>query len=77
MDTLPQMLVTGLQLVGAFLLMRWFDARLAWALLLIPYRRDGNHVVVMTTLLFFLKLLYLYKYLLNLSKNGGFYAFCK
>ena len=34
MDTLPQMLVTGLQLVGAFLLMRWFDARLAWALLL-------------------------------------------
>ncbi len=34
-DTLPQMAVTGIQLVGAFLLMRWFDARLAWALLLI------------------------------------------
>lgn len=44
---------------------------------MIPYRRDGNHVVVLTTLLFFLKLLYLYKYLLNLRKNGGFYAFCK
>ena len=35
MDTIPQMAVTGFQLVGAFLLMRWFDARLAWALLLI------------------------------------------
>ena len=35
MDTLPQMLVTALQLVGAFLLMRWFDPRLAWALLLL------------------------------------------
>lgn len=35
MDTIPQMAVTGIQLVGAFLLMRWFDARLAWALLLI------------------------------------------
>ena len=34
-DTIPQMMVTGIQLVGAFLLMRWFDARLAWALLLI------------------------------------------
>ena len=34
-DTLPQMAVTGIQLVGAFLLMRWFDARLAWALLLL------------------------------------------
>lgn len=34
-DTLPQMAVTALQLVGAFLLMRWFDARLAWALLLL------------------------------------------
>ena len=33
MDTIPQMMVTGVQLVGAFLLMRWFDARLAWALL--------------------------------------------
>lgn len=35
MDTIPQMAVTGIQLVGAFLMMRWFDARLAWALLLI------------------------------------------
>ena len=35
MDTLPQMIVTALQLVGAFLLMRWFDPRLAWALLLL------------------------------------------
>ena len=34
-DTIPQMLVTGIQLVGAFLLMRWFDVRLAWALLLL------------------------------------------
>ena len=34
-DTLPQMAVTGIQLVGAFLLMRWFDARLAWVLLLL------------------------------------------
>jgi ABC-type multidrug transport system, ATPase and permease components len=34
-DTLPQMAVTGIQLVGAFLFMRWFDARLAWALLLL------------------------------------------
>ena len=34
-DTLPQMLVTIIQLCGAFLLMRWFDARLAWALLLL------------------------------------------
>ena len=34
-DTLPQMAVTAIQLVGAFLLMRWFDARLAWALLLL------------------------------------------
>ena len=34
-DTLPEMAVTVIQLVGAFLLMRWFDARLAWALLLI------------------------------------------
>ena len=30
-DTLPQMVITGIQLCGAFLLMRWFDARLAWA----------------------------------------------
>ena len=35
METLPQMVVTTLQLIGAFLLMRWFDPRLAWALLLL------------------------------------------
>ena len=34
-DTLPQMLITMIQLCGSFLLMRWFDARLAWALLLL------------------------------------------
>lgn len=34
-DTLPQMIITVIQLCGAFLLMRWFDARLAWALLLL------------------------------------------
>ena len=34
-DTLPQMVITTLQLGGAFLLMRWFDERLAWALLLL------------------------------------------
>ena len=34
-DTLPQMMITTIQLCGAFLLMRWFDARLAWALLLL------------------------------------------
>ena len=34
-DTLPQMAVTMIRLCGAFLLMRWFDARLAWALLLL------------------------------------------
>lgn len=34
-DTLPQMTITMLQLCGAFLLMRWFDERLAWALLLL------------------------------------------
>lgn len=34
-DTLPQMAVTTMQLCGSFLLMRWFDARLAWALVLI------------------------------------------
>ena len=32
---LPSMLITMIQLIGAFLLMRWFDARLAWALLLL------------------------------------------
>ena len=34
-DTVPQMLITGIQLCGAFLLMRWFDERLAWVLLLL------------------------------------------
>ena len=34
-DTLPQMTITTIQLCGAFLLMRWFDARLAWALLVL------------------------------------------
>ena len=34
-DTLPQMAITMIQLFGAFLLMRWFDPRLAWALLLL------------------------------------------
>ena len=34
-DTMPQMVITMIQLCGAFLLMRWFDARLAWALLLL------------------------------------------
>lgn len=34
-DTLPQMAITVIQLCGAFLLMRWFDKRLAWALLLL------------------------------------------
>ncbi|MBQ9215798.1 MAG: ABC transporter ATP-binding protein [Prevotella sp.] len=34
-DTLPQMVITIIQLFGAFLLMRWFDARLAWTLLLL------------------------------------------
>ena len=33
--TLPQVVVMTMQLVGAFLLMRWFDHRLAWALVLI------------------------------------------
>ena len=33
-ETLPQMLITGIQLCGAFLLMQWFDTWLAWALLL-------------------------------------------
>ena len=31
---LPQMAVTAIQLLGAFLMLRWFDPRLAWALLL-------------------------------------------
>ena len=34
-DTLPQMVITMTRLLGAFFLMRWFDARLAWALLLL------------------------------------------
>ena len=32
---LPQVVVMTIQLVGAFLLMKWFDSRLAWALILI------------------------------------------
>lgn len=31
----PQMVVTTVQLVGAFFMMRWFDPRLAWILLLL------------------------------------------
>ena len=34
-DMLPQMLITGIQLCGAFLLLRYFDERLAWALMLL------------------------------------------
>ena len=34
-DNLPEMVITGIKLCGAFLLMRWFDERLAWALLLL------------------------------------------
>ena len=34
-DIMPQMAITMIQLCGAFLLMRMFDARLAWALLLL------------------------------------------
>lgn len=34
-DTLPHMVITIVQLCGSFLLMRWFDERLAWALLLL------------------------------------------
>lgn len=34
-DTLPQIVITMIQLCGSFLLMRWFDERLAWALLLL------------------------------------------
>lgn len=33
--TLPQMAVMTMQLAGAFLLMHWFDSRLAWALVLL------------------------------------------
>jgi ABC-type multidrug transport system fused ATPase/permease subunit len=31
---IPQMVVTAIQLLGAFLMLRWFDPRLAWALLM-------------------------------------------
>ena len=34
-DVLPQMLITGIQLCGAFLMLRYFDEWLAWALLLL------------------------------------------
>ena len=34
-DMLPQMFITGIQLCGAFLLLRYLDERLAWALLLL------------------------------------------
>ena len=34
-DVLPQLLITAIQLCGAFLLLRFFDERLAWALLLL------------------------------------------
>ena len=45
-DTLPQMVITSIQLCGAFLLMRWFDARLAWALLLLtPLAIIGGKLV--------------------------------
>ena len=34
-DMLPEILITGIQLCGAFFLLRYFDERLAWALLLL------------------------------------------
>ncbi len=34
-DTLPQMCITGIQLIGAFLLLHYFDRWLAWALLIL------------------------------------------
>lgn len=34
-ERIPQVIVTTIQLVGAFLMMRWFDPRLAWVLLLL------------------------------------------
>lgn len=34
LSVIPQMISTGLQLLGSFLLLRFFDARLAWALVL-------------------------------------------
>lgn len=33
--TIPQVIETSVKLIGAFLLMRWFDSRLAWAIVLI------------------------------------------
>ena len=44
--TLPQAAVMVMQLVGAFLLMRWFDHRLAWALVLITPLAVGIGKVV-------------------------------
>lgn len=35
MAKIPQMMVTAIQLLGAFLMLRWFDPRLAWALVLL------------------------------------------
>ena len=32
---IPQMMVTAIQLLGAFLMLRWFDPRLAWALVIL------------------------------------------
>ncbi len=32
---IPQMMVTAIQLLGAFLMLRWFDPRLAWALVVL------------------------------------------
>ena len=32
---IPQMIVTAIQLLGAFLMLRWFDPRLAWALVIL------------------------------------------
>ena len=34
-ENVPQMVITLIQLCGAFLLMRWFNARLAWVLLVL------------------------------------------
>ena len=45
-STMPQIAITSIQLAGAFLLMRWFDARLAWALLLLtPIAVIGGKLV--------------------------------
>ena len=46
-DTLPQMCITCIQLIGAFLLLHYFDRWLAWALLImtsvdIEINRDGG-----------------------------------